>query len=60
LPRSVKYGLGVLATSAQYRLQKLGWRHYPYLEFDHAAVLVRLPSVTKDAAEWLADTSESA
>jgi len=56
----VKYGLGVLATSAQYRLQKLGWRHYPYLEFDHAAVLVRLPSVTKDAAEWLADTSESA
>lgn len=37
LPRSVKYGLGVLATSAQYRLQKLGWRHYPYLEFDAPA-----------------------
>jgi glycosyltransferase involved in cell wall biosynthesis len=33
LPRSVKYGLGVLATSAQYRLHKLGWRHYPYLDF---------------------------
>ncbi len=37
LPRSVKYGLGVLATSAQYRLHKLGWRHYPYLEFDPPA-----------------------
>lgn len=29
--RSMKYGLGVLATSFQYRLQKWGWAHYPYL-----------------------------
>jgi glycosyltransferase involved in cell wall biosynthesis len=37
LPRSVKYGVGVLATSVQYRLSKLGWRHYPYLDFDPPA-----------------------
>ncbi len=26
--RSIKYGLGVLVTAAQFRLQKLGWVHY--------------------------------
>ncbi len=31
LRRSVTYGLGVLRTTAQYRLQRLGVRHYPYL-----------------------------
>ncbi len=59
LPRSVKYGLGVLATSAQYRLHKLGWRHYPYLDFDRTDVQVQLPSATKDAAQALADATES-
>jgi glycosyltransferase involved in cell wall biosynthesis len=28
-PRSVKYGLGVLATSAKFGLQKLGWARFP-------------------------------
>lgn len=28
-PRSVKYGLGVLLTSMQFFLQKIGWGHYP-------------------------------
>ena len=30
--RSVKYGLGVLATAAQFRLQKLGWVRYPMFD----------------------------
>ena len=34
LPRSIRYGLGVLRTSGQYRLQRLGVRRYPYLEVD--------------------------
>ncbi len=32
LRRSIKYGLGVLRTSLQYRLHKTGLRHYRYLE----------------------------
>lgn len=32
LRRSITYGLGVLRTTAQYRLQRLGVRSYPYLE----------------------------
>lgn len=28
---SVKYGIGVLTTAFQYRLQKWGWAHYDYL-----------------------------
>jgi glycosyltransferase involved in cell wall biosynthesis len=32
LRRSIKYGLGVLRTSLQYRLHKTGLRRYPYLE----------------------------
>ena len=30
--RSVRYGLGVLQTTVQYRLHVSGKRHYPYLE----------------------------
>jgi len=30
--RSVRYGIGVLQTTAQYRLQLSGARHYPYLD----------------------------
>jgi glycosyltransferase involved in cell wall biosynthesis len=30
--RSVRYGLGVLRTSLQFRLRKLGWRRYAYLD----------------------------
>jgi glycosyltransferase involved in cell wall biosynthesis len=32
LRRSIKYGLGVLETCAQYRMHRSGMRHYPYLE----------------------------
>ena len=32
LRRSIAYGLGVLRTTAQYRLEKTGLRHYRYLE----------------------------
>jgi glycosyltransferase involved in cell wall biosynthesis len=39
-PRSVKYGLGVLQTAVQYRLQKMGVRSYPYLVIGADASLV--------------------
>jgi glycosyltransferase involved in cell wall biosynthesis len=42
LRRSIKYGLGVLRTSGQYRLHKHGLRNYPYLDIDPAAVHARL------------------
>jgi len=42
LRRSIKYGLGVLRTSGQYRLRKSGLRQYPYLDFDPASVRARL------------------
>ena len=32
--RSVRYGVGVLRTSAQYRLHTAGSRRYPYLDFE--------------------------
>jgi glycosyltransferase involved in cell wall biosynthesis len=34
--RGVRYGIGVLKTSAQYRSTKLGFRRYSYLEASHA------------------------
>src|SRR4029077_8582034 len=39
LPRSIRYGLGVLRTSGQFRLQRRGVRRYPYLDFDPPARL---------------------
>jgi glycosyltransferase involved in cell wall biosynthesis len=30
--RSVRYGLGVLETSLRYRVQKMGWAHYAFLD----------------------------
>jgi glycosyltransferase involved in cell wall biosynthesis len=42
LRRSIRYGLGVLQTSGQYRLHKQGLRRYPYLDFDPALVIDRL------------------
>jgi len=38
LRRSIKYGLGVLQTSLQYRLHKMRLRQYSYLEVKPAAV----------------------
>lgn len=32
LPRSIRYGLGVLRTAGEYRLQMLGLQSFPYLE----------------------------
>jgi glycosyltransferase involved in cell wall biosynthesis len=32
LPRSVKYGLGVVRVSVQYRLYRTGWRRFAYLD----------------------------
>jgi glycosyltransferase involved in cell wall biosynthesis len=48
LPRSVRYGLGVLRTSAEYRLSRMGWRRYPYLDFDHTAIQAEHSSVSAD------------
>jgi glycosyltransferase involved in cell wall biosynthesis len=41
LRRSIKYGLGVLRTSGQYRLRKHGLRQYSYLDIDPAVSLDR-------------------
>jgi glycosyltransferase involved in cell wall biosynthesis len=41
LRRSIRYGLGVLRTSGQYRMHKHGLRRYPYLDVDRTLVLER-------------------
>ncbi|HZC41051.1 MAG TPA: glycosyltransferase family 2 protein, partial [Streptosporangiaceae bacterium] len=41
LRRSIRYGAGVLRTCAQYRLNRHGLRHYPYLDIDPALSLAR-------------------
>jgi hypothetical protein len=51
---SVRYGLGVLRTCAEYRLSKRGLRHYDYLDLDPARALAGLPApreVTEPAPE---------
>ena len=48
--RSVRYGLGVLRTSAQYRLHRRGLRRYPYLD-------VKSLAAGEDAAAPTADDS---
>src|SRR6266513_5040148 len=50
LMRSVRYGLGVLRTSAQYRLHRRGLRRYPYLD-------VKSLAAGEDAAAPTADDS---
>jgi glycosyltransferase involved in cell wall biosynthesis len=50
LRRSIKYGLGVLRTSGQYRLRKHGLRRYSYLDID--------PAVSFDPAHALAERGE--
>ncbi|HSZ49331.1 MAG TPA: glycosyltransferase family 2 protein [Streptosporangiaceae bacterium] len=47
LRNSIQYGLGVLRTCVQYRLQRSGLRHYPYLEVRPLAA----PAATPAAAE---------
>ena len=50
LRRSIKYGLGVLRTSGQYRLRKHGLRRYSYLDID--------PAVSFDPAHARAERGE--
>jgi glycosyltransferase involved in cell wall biosynthesis len=49
LRRSVRYGLGVLRTSGEYRLNKWGLRRYPYLDLDPVRMPARDPAA--DGAE---------
>jgi glycosyltransferase involved in cell wall biosynthesis len=60
LRRSIRYGIGVLRTSAQYRLHQKRLRRYPYLDIDPARKLsppretggnVTKPATDKPAAE---------
>jgi hypothetical protein len=55
LSRSIRYGLGVLRTCSEYRLNKWGLRRYPYLDLDAAQMPARGPAA--DAAE--SDTQAS-
>jgi glycosyltransferase involved in cell wall biosynthesis len=50
LRRSIRYGLGVLATSGQYQLHKHGLQRYPYLDFDPDVVLERIAAKEERAA----------
>jgi glycosyltransferase involved in cell wall biosynthesis len=43
LRRSIRYGIGVLQTTAQYRLQMSGARHYPYLDLQTHRALSTAP-----------------
>ncbi|HEY2505012.1 MAG TPA: glycosyltransferase family 2 protein [Streptosporangiaceae bacterium] len=49
LRRSIRYGFGVLGTSFQYRVHKLGLRTYPYLAIDPISIPERAPSVPEQA-----------
>jgi hypothetical protein len=55
LGSSIRYGLGVLRTCADYRLHKHGLRRCAYLDFDHTGALVRFP-----AADDMAESNVSA
>jgi glycosyltransferase involved in cell wall biosynthesis len=56
LTRSIRYGLGVLGTSAEYRLNRWGLRHCAYLNFDPTCTIERLPAAPT-AAERAAAAS---
>ena len=54
LRRSIRYGVGVLRTCGQYRLNRHRVRHYSYLDFEPGAVRAELESAAtaaKSAAE---------
>jgi glycosyltransferase involved in cell wall biosynthesis len=44
LKRSIRYGLGVLRTCGEYRLNQWGLRRYPYLDLDPARMPARGPA----------------
>jgi glycosyltransferase involved in cell wall biosynthesis len=54
---SIRYGLGVLRTCAEYRLSHWGLRRYTYLDLDPTRTLERLPAAL-NAAEPAAEASE--
>jgi glycosyltransferase involved in cell wall biosynthesis len=61
LRRSIKYGLGVLATSGQYQLHKRKLQHYSYLDFDPDVVLERMAAKEqREAAASEAAAGEAA
>ena len=55
LRRSIRYGLGVLRTCGEYRLNQWGLRRYPYLDLDPARMPARDPAA--HAAESDAEAS---
>ncbi len=57
LMSSIRYGLGVLGTSAQYRLHRRGLRRYPYLDVDAARTHGQL-SADRDTTEPTAAADE--
>src|SRR5208282_1568543 len=59
LKRSIKYGFGVLNTCKDYRLNKHGIRHYPYLDLDPASVCAR-PRAAENTATQAAEVKKSA
>jgi glycosyltransferase involved in cell wall biosynthesis len=60
LRRSIRYGVGVLRTSAQYRLHAHRLRRYDYLDIDPARRLSPAPETGGDAAKPAAEESEPA
>jgi glycosyltransferase involved in cell wall biosynthesis len=44
LRRSIRYGIGVLRTCGEYRLNQWGLRRYPYLDLDPARMPAREPA----------------
>src|SRR5580700_4764332 len=60
LRRSIRYGMGVLRTSVQYRLQQRRLRHYPYLDIDPARALVHLDAAVNTAADVVGEAAEDA
>jgi glycosyltransferase involved in cell wall biosynthesis len=55
LRRSIKYGLGVLRTCSDYRLNQHGIRHTDYLDFEPGNVPDRTPATAATPAPDLAD-----
>ena len=55
LTRSIRYGLGVLRTCAQYRLHRWGLRRYAYLDLQPGTVPVPVPAVGQTAPSTTLD-----
>jgi hypothetical protein len=58
LMNSIRYGLGVLRTCTQYRLDQRGLGHYPYLNIDPSRKIVRLPAAAQAETELTVPASE--